>query len=271
MRTLIIGLAVIVGLYLLVVALAYSFQRSLLYFPDQYVLSEQELSAAGFDTVTISADNSDELLSLWRAPTDETKPVIIHFHGNGGSVAVRLPIYQAMAQDGAGVLAVGYPGYGGNAGAPSEDAFYTAAQANYDWLIAQGYSADKIVIAAQSLGTGVATWLASKNEASGLILEAAYTGMDDMAQRQFSFLPAKPLIKDRYRSLDRIHEINMPLSWIHGTNDELISFAMGQRLFDAAKEPKVAHPIKNGGHNDLWMRGIDAMIRQDAERFVAGR
>ncbi len=157
-----------------------------------------------------------------------------------------------------------------NPGAPSEEAFYAAAQANYDWLIAEGYSADRIVIAAQSLGTGVATWLASRNEASGLILEAAYTGMDDMAQKQFSILPAKMLIKDRYRSLDRIDQINMPLSWIHGTNDDLIPFVMGQRLFDAAQEPKVARPIKNGGHNDLWMRGIDALVRSDAERFASG-
>lgn len=271
MRTLLVSLAVIVGLYLLLVALAYSFQRSLLYFPDQYVLSEKELGEARFDAVVITAEGSGELKSLWRAPTDETKPIIVHFHGNGGSVAVRLPIYQAMAQDGAGVLAVGYPSYGGNAGALSEDAFYAAAQANYDWLIAEGYSANRIVIAAQSLGTGVATWLASHNEASGLILEAAYTGMDDMAQRQFSILPAKLLIKDRYRSIDRIDQIDMPLSWIHGTSDELIPFAMGQRLFDAAKEPKMAHPIKDGGHNDLWMRGIDGLMRKDAQRFVSMR
>lgn len=271
MRFFLVSLAVVAGLYLLLVALAYSFQRSLLYFPDHYVLSEEELSEAGFDAIKITAEGSGELISLWRAPTDQTKPVIIHFHGNGGSLAVRMSIYQSMAQEGAGVLAVGYPGYGGNSGAPSEDAFYAAAQANYDWLIAEGYGADRIVIAAQSLGTGVATWLASQNEASGLILEAAYTGMDDMAQRQFSLLPAKLLIKDRYRSIDRIDQINMPLSWIHGTNDELIPFAMGQSLFDGAKEPKFAHPVKNGGHNDLWMLGIDALVRNDAERFVSKR
>lgn len=270
MRMLLVSLAVVAGLYLLLVALAYSFQRSLLYFPDQIILSEKELGEARFDAVRIAAEGSGELISLWRAPADKTKPVIIHFHGNGGSLAGRLTIYQAMAQGGAGVLAVGYPGYGGNPGAPSEEAFYTAAQANYDWLIAEGYRADRIVIAAQSLGTGVATWLASRNEASGLILEAAYTGMDDMAQKQFSILPAKMLIKDRYRSLDRIDQINMPLSWIHGTNDDLIPFVMGQRLFDAAQEPKVARPIKNGGHNDLWMRGIDALVRGDAERFASG-
>ncbi|MEP2100890.1 MAG: alpha/beta hydrolase [Parasphingorhabdus sp.] len=269
MRAILISLAVSAGLYLLFVALAYSFQRSLLYFPDQNVLSESELSQSGFDAVKISVEEADALMSLWRPPSDQTKPVIIHFHGNAGSLASRLLIYQAMALDGAGVLAVGYPGYGGNPGKPSEVAFYTAAQANFDWLIAEGYNPDRIVIAAQSLGTGVATWLASKNEASGLILEAAYTGMDDMAQRQFPILPARMLIKDRYRSLDRIDQINMPLSWIHGTNDELIPFAMGQRLFDTAEEPKMAHPVKNGGHNDLWMRGIDALVRRDAQRFMS--
>lgn len=269
MRTILVCLAVFAGLYLLVLAFAYSFQRSLLYFPDQYVLSEQELAGTGFDTVKITAEGSGELQSLWRGPADQTKPVIIHFHGNGGSLAPRLSIYEAMAQDGAGVLAVGYPGYGGNPGAPSEETLYLAAQANYDWLIAEGHTPDRIVIAAQSLGTGVATWLASENEAAGLIVEAAYTGMDDMAQRQFSFLPAKRLIKDRYRSLDRISSIDMPLSWIHGTNDELIPFAMGQRLFDAARDPKIAYPIKNGGHNDLWMRGIDRVVRSDAKRFVS--
>ncbi len=271
MRALLASLAISAGLYLVIVALAYSFQRSLLYFPDQTVLTEMELKDAGLSAVNIAAEGSGELLSFWRAPTDKTKPVILHFHGNGGSLAMRLSIYQALAQDGAGVLAVGYPGYGGNPGSPSEDAFYAAAQAHYDWLIINGHSADKIVIAAQSLGTGVATWLASRNEAAGLILEAAYTGMDDMAQRQFPILPAKLLIKDRYRSLNRIDQIEMPLSWIHGTNDELIPFAMGQKLFDAAKEPKISHPIKGGGHNDLWMRGIDALVREDAQDFVAGR
>lgn len=271
MRFLLVSLVAIAGLYLLFVALAYTFQRSLLYFPDQSVLSEQELADVGFSAVKIISDNSGELLSFWRAPIDQTTPVIIHFHGNGGSLASRLSIYRAMAQDGAGVLAVGYPGYGGNPGEPSEEALYAAAQAHYDWLIAEGYGPNRIVIAAQSLGTGVATWLAVHNDASGLILEAAYTGMDDMAQRQFSLLPAKLLIKDRYRSIDRIDQIDMPLSWIHGTRDELIPFAMGQRLFDVAKEPKVAHSIKNGGHNDLWMRDIDALVRKDAQRFVSGR
>ena len=115
----------------------------------------------------------------------------------------------------------------------------------------------------------MATKIASGNEAAGLILEAAYTGMDDMAQKQFPFLPARMLAKDKYRSIDRIAQINMPLSWIHGTADALIPYSMGQRLFNAAKEPKTAHPIRGGTHNDLWLKGIDRIIRAEAKRFVS--
>lgn len=270
MRTLLGGLAISLGLYLVLLILIYIFQRSFLYIPDQQVPSELHLSEMDFSAVAISLNNGTDLKSLWRAPTDNGKPVIIHFHGNAGSQYARIPLYQAMALDGAGVLGVGYPGYGGNAGDPTEDLLYQTAQAHYDWLIEQGYSPKQIVIVGQSLGSGVATWLASNNDAAGLILEAAYTGMDDMAQRQFPIFPARLLVKDRFRSLDRIGNIDMPLSWIHGTRDELIPYAMGELLFDGATQPKVAHAIKGGGHNDLWQRGIDQIIRRDAEQYVAG-
>jgi len=213
------GLAAICVFYLMVLALAYVFQRSLLYFPSQQRLSVQQVADIGFQTVEIEVPDVGGLESIWRVPSNRHYPVIIHFHGNGGSIADRFPIYHAMAKNGVGVLAAGYPGYGGNPGSPSEEAFYLSAQSQYDWIITQGYKPEQIVIVGQSLGTGVATWLAANNKAAGLILEAAYTGMDDMAQNQFPYLPAKLLIKDRYRSLDRIDQIDMPFSWIHGTDD----------------------------------------------------
>lgn len=263
------GALFVASMYIGMLLLVYIFQRSFLYIPDQQVPGAVHLSKMDFPAVAIALDDGKQLSSLWRAPKTKSGPVIIHFHGNAGSHYDRIPLYQMMAQDGAGVLGAGYPGYGGNPGSAEEDALYRAAQANYDWLLEQGYSPQKIVIVGQSLGSGVATWLASRNEAAGLILEAAYTGMDDMGQKQFPFLPAKLLAKDRYRSIDRIDQINMPLSWIHGTADQLIPFAMGQRLFDAAKGPKTAHPVKGGGHNDLWQRGIDRIIRERAGRFVS--
>lgn len=267
MRMLLGGVAISFGIYLVLLLLVYLFQRQFLYFPDQSVPSELHLSQMDFTEIVVRSDADNDLRSLWRAPKSKDGPVILFFHGNAGSHYQRVPIYQALAEQGAGVLAAGYPGYGGNPGSPSEQALSDAAVANYDWLIEHEIAPKRIVIVGESLGSGVATKLATQVDAAGLILLAAYTGMDDMAQRQFPIFPAKWLVKDRYRSLDQIDQINMPLSWIHGSKDELIPFAMGKRLFDAAKEPKFSHPIEDGGHNDLWALGATIIVRTEANRL----
>lgn len=262
MRMILTGLAVSVGMYLVLLMLVYVFQRQFLYFPDQSVPTENYLDEMGVTAVVVSSGPDGDLRSLWLESKASDAPVILFFHGNAGSHYHRIPIYQALAKEGAAVLGVGYPGYGGNAGTPNEAELYQAAQKNYDWLIQKDIKPDRIIIVGESLGSGVAAHLASQNGAAGLILIAAHSGMDEMAQRQFPIFPARWLIKDRYLNLNLIDRIDMPLIWIHGTRDKLIPFAAGQRLFDAAREPKAAYPIKNGGHNDLWDKGADQIIRK---------
>lgn len=269
MRLAMFALATIAGLYLVLLLLVYSFQRSLMYFPDQTVLSDTALSATGFEKISIETDDIGQLISVWQAPSGPDKPVILHFHGNAGSVFHRIPLYQQMAADGAGVLAVGYPGYGGNGGEISEANFHQTAHANYNWLRERGIEPKRIIIAGQSIGSGSATRLAADQDAVGLILEAPFTGTDDIAARQFPYLPVRLLMKDSFRNIDVIAEIDMPLVWIHGTADKVIGFDIGQKLFDRAREPKSAFPIENGGHNDLWDKGIGDTIRDEASRLAS--
>ncbi len=269
MRVVSTGIAICVGIYLLLLLLVYVFQRQLLYFPDQSVPPQSHLDTMGVTTVEVRSGLDAVLQSLWIAPKASDAPVLLFLHGNAGSHFDRIPVYQALAREGAAVLGVGYPGYGGNSRAPNEAELYEAAQINYDWLIQKGINSQQIIIIGESLGSGVAAHLASQNEAAGLIMIAAHSGIDEMAQRQFPVFPARWLVKDRYPSLEHIDHINMPLFWIHGTKDELIPFAVGQRLFDAAREPKAAFPIKNGGHNDLWSRGIDGIIRDISVRLAS--
>lgn len=268
MRLAFFALATIAGLYVVFLLLVYSFQRNLMYFPDQAVLPDAALSAAGFERISIEIDDVEPLVSLWQAPSAPDKPVILHFHGNAGSVYNRLPMYQQIATDGAGVLAVGYPGYGGNGGEISEDNFHQTARANYNWLRERGIEPKQIIIAGQSIGSGSATRLAANEDAAALILEAPFTGTDDIAAQQFPYLPVRLLMKDSFRNIDAIAEINMPLVWIHGTADEVIGFADGQQLFESARHPKIAFPIENGGHNDLWDRGAGDIIRDEALRLT---
>lgn len=269
MRLIWAGLATFIGMYLILLLLIYVFQRQFLYFPDQSVPAAIAVKRMGVEAVVIRSGPDGELKSLWQEPKSPDSPVILMFHGNAGSHFHRIPIYRALAADGAAVLGAGYPGYGGNAGTPGETELFQAAQENYEWLIQRGIKPARIIIIGESLGSGVAAHLASRNDAAGLVIIAAQTGMDEMAQRQFPIFPARWLVKDRYRTIDRIGGIDMPLIWIHGTADQLIPFAMGQRLFDAAEVPKTAYPIKNAGHNDLWDRGIDQIIRDAAITLAA--
>ncbi len=268
MRLLLSGLAVSAGFYLALLLLVYLFQRQFLYYPDQARPGTSQITESHFELVPVGSAADSDLKSLWRPPARADAPVILFFHGNAGSIFNRIPIFQALADKGAGMLAVGYPGYGGNAGQPTEAALYAAAHSNYEWLVGQDIPQRRIVIVGESLGSGVATYLATESKAAGLILIAAYTGIDDMAQRQFPIFPARWLVRDRYRSIDRIAAIDMPLVWIHGTADELIPFAMGQSLFDRAAEPKMAIPVEGAGHNDLWANGTATVVRTAALKLV---
>jgi uncharacterized protein len=241
-----------VALYLIIFALLYFYQRSFVFHPDTAAITPQQAGLAGFETVP----TGNGLTSWWHAPKAEDAPIILYFHGNGGALARRAHIFGEMERWGAGVLAVGYPGYGGNPGAVSEAAIHRAAQANYDWLIKQGIDPKRIVITAHSMGTGVAVPLAAKNKAAGLILESPFTSLAEVAQRVMWMFPIEHLVKDPFRSSDHIRDVHMPVVWMHGTDDGLIPYAMGERLFATVDGPKCFFRIEGGDHDHLWDAGV---------------
>jgi uncharacterized protein len=250
----------VVTLYLLIFALLYVNQRSFVFHPDTTAITSQQAGLAGFET----APPGHGLTSWWHAPPAKDAPVILYFHGNGGALAGRAHIFGEMARWGAGVMAVGYPGYGGNPGEMSEAAIHRAAQANYDWLIKQGIDPKRIVIAAHSMGTGVAIPLAAKNKAAGLILESPFTSLAEVAQRQMWMFPVEHLVKDPFRSVDHIRDVHMPVVWMHGTNDGMVPYAMGERLFGMIDGPKCFFRIEGGDHDHLWDAGVKPFTQRQA-------
>ncbi len=269
LRTITLSLAVMLTLYCAAMLALWIFQRSFFYLPDQSQATPQQLQAAGFAEIAVEIPDIGPMTSYWRPPADPSMPVFLHLHGNAGNAARRLPLYQTLAEEGAGVLGVGYPGYGGNPGKPGEMPFFAASLAHYNWLIGRGITAGRIIIFGQSIGTGAATWLATENCAAALFLEAPFTGLDDVAARQLPYFPVGWLTADRFRSAERIGKINMPLLWIHGKQDDLIPFAMGARLFDIAKQPKRALSLDQAGHNDIWAYPIAPALRQQAAKDAA--
>ncbi len=107
---------------------------------------------------------------------------------------------------------------------------------------------ENIIIYGESLGTGVAIQVAREKKIEGLILDAPYTSILELASAQFPWLPVSLLLKDRYESIKYIGEVHVPVFFLHGDADEIVPVEMGRQLFRAANEPKEIKIIPGGGH-----------------------
>ncbi|MDJ0936605.1 MAG: alpha/beta hydrolase [Kiloniellales bacterium] len=241
----ILGTAVI-G-YGALLAIMFLLQRSFLYFPSADVLP----LADGMTQVETQTDDGLGLRHWYRPPREDGSPVLVVFHGNAGNLSHRVPKYIGLAGQGHGILFVGYRGYGGNPGKPSQDGLLADGRSALDWLAGQGIGPERVVLYGESLGSGVAVHLAAERPVAGVVLEAPYSSVAEVAQHHYWYLPAKWLILDKWDSVARVDELSVPLLVLHGERDRVIPPRFGKRLFAAAKQPKelLLHP--EAGHNDL--------------------
>jgi uncharacterized protein len=158
-------------------------------------------------------------------------------------------------------VALSYRGYAGSSGQPSERGLLLDAAAAYDFTTAR-YAAGKIVVWGFSLGSGVAVALAAERPIGRMILESSFTSIVDVAASVFWFAPVRLLMRDQFRSDERIARIEAPLLVMHGGRDLTIAIAFSERLFELAKEPKQFVRFPEGGHNDLDYFGAAEVARQ---------
>lgn len=241
----ILGTAVI-G-YGALLALMFLLQRSFLYYP----MGEIPPLSDGMTLVETRTADGLDLRHWYRPPAREAAPVVVVFQGNAGNLSHRVPKFVGLAGQGLGVFFVGYRGYGGNPGKPYQDGLLADGRSVLDWLAGQGIGPERVVLYGESLGSGVAVHLAAERPVGGVVLEAPYSSVAEVAQHHYWYLPAKWLILDKWNSLARVEEVSVPILVLHGERDKVIPARFGKRLFAAAKEPKelLLHP--EAGHNDL--------------------
>jgi uncharacterized protein len=249
--------------YVLVAGVLYVMQRSLLYFPTATRIRPSAAGMPEAQEVVLTTSDGEKLVA-WHVPPQGDKPVVIYFHGNAEIVAWRAKSHRATIGDGTGLIAVNFRGYGGSTGTPTEEGLHRDAQAAYAFA-GERYPPGRIVLWGQSLGTGVAVRLASEQPVGKLILEAPYTSTADVAASHFPWVPVRWLMKDQFRSDERIGSVHVPLLIIHGAQDDVIPIRFGERLFALANEPKRFIRIDGAGHNDLDAYGSGAAAR----KFIA--
>lgn len=242
--------------YATVVLLLYVFQRNLMYFPG---------GAPGLPTATLApemtvhaivAGDRTETIS-WFARPPEGGKIVVFYHGNAGNIGDRDFKARHFIDRGYGVMLVGYRGFGGSAGKPTEAGLYADARAAIAFLQSEGYGPRDLVLYGESMGSGIAVQMAkelaeSDTSVSGVILEAPFTSMADAAAFHYPWLPARLLVRDRYDSLAKIGNIDAPLLVIHGDLDRTVPEPLGKQLFSAAIEPKEGIWLGGAGHVNLY-------------------
>lgn len=231
-------------------AVAYVFanQRRFLYRPDP---RPQVIDPDGPPIRQVALKTADgEALVGWYLPPQAGQPVFLFFPGNALGLSVYDWRYRLWSERGAGFLAVGYRGFSGSTGKPTEAGLAMDAETAWAWLTLR-HRPETIVINGYSLGTGVATRLAATHPARALVLEAPYTSTVDVARPHFAWFPVDALMQDRFDSRKLIGAVRMPIMIVHGDHDQTIPFALGQALYEASPSPKRFLRMPGVDHNDL--------------------
>jgi hypothetical protein len=238
------------------VALLYVTQRAMQYFPERFRTTP---SAAGLPQVEeVVLDTADgERVIGWHIPPRGDKPVVLYFHGNGGSLRGRVDRFRALTADGTGLLALSYRSYGGSSGRPTEAGLLADAAAAYGFA-ATRYGAARLALWGESLGSGVAVALAAENPVGHVILESPFTSAADVGAAAYWFVPVRLLMKDQFRSDLRIGKVTAPVLVLHGERDAVVPIALGERLYALINAPKRFVRFPGAGHNELGTRAVEA-------------
>jgi uncharacterized protein len=250
-QTLELIIVLCICLYLVLIAFMYFQQRKLQYFPNKIEITLEEAGLIDVQRLILQTPDREKILA-WYHPAPKNRPTLLYFHGNAGGLSDRTDKLRFYQSNNLGFLAVSYRGFEGSTGMPSESGLLIDAKTSYDWLISQNVQHEKIIVVGESIGTGIAVQLASQKPIQALALEAPYFNAVDVGARIYWYLPVRLLMKDQFRSSEYIANYHGPLLIIHGTEDQIIPFEQGQKLFDRANQPKQLITVNGKGHEMIF-------------------
>ncbi|MFQ5588603.1 MAG: alpha/beta hydrolase [Nitrospiria bacterium] len=245
-------------------------EKGFIYHPEKRLIATPADAGLSFEDLDIVTEDGVHI-NGWFVPYKGSEQALLWFHGNAGNISHRVDLLQRLHHElKLNILIIDYRGYGKSGGKLSEAGIVKDARAAYDTLLARKeINPKQIFIFGRSLGSAVAVTLATESQAAALILEAPFTSIKDMVKVTLPWLPFKGRIKTKYDSLGKIKDVHTPLLIMHGDQDKTIPFAHGQRLFEAANDPKTFHTISGADHNNSYVVGGRAYF-EAMSRFIHG-
>ena len=241
----------------------YIFQRDLLYHPTENNYDGDKLTV-NIEKVKIVTEDNIDLLAWYHNKDINKFKTILFLHGNAGSLENRIHKINHFEDMNINFLLLSWRGFSGNKGKPTEKGLYQDARSAVKWLVKQGVIEENIIIYGESLGTGITTEIAQNKNFAGIILETPFTSMVEAGKSKYPIFPIKLLLKDKYESDKKIKNIKSPVLIMHGEEDQIVPFWMGEKMFQMANEPKYSYFTKFDDH----MMEYDENLVLELKKFI---
>ena len=246
--------------WLKIIAITYILGGIALYFLQDYIL---------FHPVTLKRDhkydfpeknkeinipiteNSNLNIVQFFSTDTVTKGVVLYFHGNKKNISWYAKYSLYFTKYGYEVWLIDYPGFGKSTGKLSEQTLYDWANYMYNFARTR-FSADSIIIYGKSMGTGIATHLASLQPCKKLILETPYYDYPSVIKHYLPIYPIEWMIHYKISTHDYIEKVIVPITIFQGTDDRLVTYNNAKRLKPFLKAGDEFVTIEGGSHNDLY-------------------
>ncbi|MFQ5903297.1 MAG: alpha/beta hydrolase [Candidatus Binatia bacterium] len=248
-------------------------EEKFIFYPNASIDETPRDIGLAFDDIFFTTGDGVRL-NGWFVSYPGAQTTLLWFHGNAGNISHRLENIRLVHEKvGINVLIFDYRGYGRSEGRAAEEGTYMDGEAALKYLrTREDVDQKRMVFFGRSLGAAVAAELATRENCLALILETPFASIREMARVAFPLLPIGPLLRTRYDVVEKIQRVKAPLLVLHGDRDDVIPFAQGKKVFEAAPEPKEFYTIRGAHHNDTFIVGGDAYLaalKDFIERTVA--
>lgn len=228
----------------------YFFQDRIIFQPDKLAREYSFQFDFEFEEYFIEASDGVQLNALLFKTMQPSKGLIMYFHGNADNVQRWGKYAVDLTAQGYDVLMPEYRGYGKSGGKPSEQSFYTDAGIVLAWAN-ENLKFEKIIFYGRSLGSGVASQLATQHNPDLLILETPFDNLHGVV-----YPPIKPLLwflplNATFSNDEYLKKIKCRKVIIHGTDDWVVPVSSALRLKPLLKDGDIFVIIEDGSHKDL--------------------
>jgi hypothetical protein len=250
-------------------------EEKFIYYPHSRIDLTPREAGLPFEDIFFSTSDGVRL-NGWFVPYPGSRITWLWSHGNAGNIGHRVENIKLLHEKvQINIFIFDYRGYGRSEGSVSEEGTYIDAQAALQYLRSRNdLDPKRIVLFGRSLGAAVAAELATREDCLALILESPFVSVREMARVAFPALPIGPFLRIRYDIIEKVNKVNVPILILHGDQDEVVPFAQGKKVFEAAPEPKEFYAIRGAHHNDTYFVGGDpyfAVLKNFIERAQAGQ